>query len=254
MSEALNPSNESQQATTENWFASWFDTPYYHILYKDRDYEEAQLFMDNITNYLNLPEEAKILDLACGKGRHSIYLNQLGYDVTGADLSENSIAIAKKAENESLHFIVHDMRQPCESKYDAILNLFTSFGYFENDQDNLITLKAIQSSLTEYGFAVIDFMNVTNVVNNLVPEEIKTVDGIDFKIKRFELDGYIYKEIDFEDKGEQFHFTEKVRALTLTDFENLMEEAGIFLLDVFGDYKLKKFHKTESERLIMIFK
>jgi hypothetical protein len=80
------------------------------------------------------------------------------------------------------------------------------------------------------------------------------VDGIDFHIKRYVKDGHIFKEIDFEDKGQKFHFTEKVKALTLKDFEALMEEAGIFLLDVFGDYKLKKFHKTESERLIMIFK
>lgn len=251
MSDFQNPESTPKP---ESWFASWFDTPYYHILYKDRDYTEAQLFMDNITNYLNLPEEAKILDLACGKGRHSIYLNQLGYDVTGADLSENSIAEAKKDENEKLHFVVHDMRESCPEKYDAILNLFTSFGYFENDADNFKTLKAIHDSLSEFGFAVIDFMNVYQVVNNLVPEEVKTVDGIDFHIKRFVLDGYIYKEIDFEDKGEKFHFTEKVRALTLSDFENLMEEAGIYLLDIFGDYKLRKFHKMESERLIMVFK
>ncbi|MGK4568744.1 class I SAM-dependent methyltransferase [Flavobacterium sp. 3HN19-14] len=240
--------------TCPNWFASWFDTPYYHILYKDRDHAEAQLFMDNITNYLNLPEDAKILDLACGKGRHSIYLNELGYDVTGADLSENSIVEASKSANEKLHFVVHDMREPFAQKYDAILNLFTSFGYFENDSDNLKTLQSICKSLTEYGFGVIDFMNVDQVISNLVPQETKTVDGIDFHIRRFYIDGHIYKEIDFEDKGKQYHFTEKVQALTLEDFENLMEEAGIYLLDVFGDYKLRKFHKKESERLIMIFK
>ena len=97
-------------------------------------------------------------------------------------------------------------------------------------------------------------MNVTNVLNTLVPEEIKHVDGIDFHIKRYLKDGHIYKEIDFADQGHNFHFTEKVKALTLKDFEEMMEEAGIFLLDIFGDYKLKKFHKTESERLIMIFK
>jgi hypothetical protein len=67
-------------------------------------------------------------------------------------------------------------------------------------------------------------------------------------------DGHIFKEIAFEDQGESFHFTEKVQALTLQDFQAMMEEAGIYLLDIFGDYKLKKFHKTESERLIMIFK
>lgn len=242
------------QKEKNTWFASWFDSPYYHILYKDRDYAEAQVFMDNITQYLNLPDDAKILDLACGKGRHSIYLNELGYDVTGADLSENSIAEASKHSNEKLHFEVHDMRVPFEQKFDAVFNLFTSFGYFENDADNLTTLKAIQQSLSEYGFAVIDFMNVQHVIENLVPEEVKTVEGIDFHIKRYVIDNHIYKEIDFEDNGEKFHFTEKVQALTLQDFEGMMEEAGIYLLDTFGDYKLKKFFKNESERLIMVFK
>lgn len=242
------------QKETNNWFASWFDTPYYHILYKDRDHEEAQQFMDNLTNYLNLPEEAKILDLACGKGRHSIYLSELGYDVTGADLSENSIAEASAHANEKLHFTVHDMREPFNEKFDAIFNLFTSFGYFDNDEDNLKALKAIHDSLSEYGFAVIDFMNVDYVIKNLIPEEVKSVEGITFSIKRYVKDNYIYKEIDFEDKGQQFHFTEKVKALTLQDFEQMMEEAGIYLLDIFGDYKLHRFYKNESERLIMIFK
>jgi archaellin len=172
----------------------------------------------------------------------------------GVDLSENSIAIANKNANATLHFQVHDMRHSFDEKYDAIFNLFTSFGYFENDADHLKTLVAIKESLTEYGFGVIDFMNSTNVIANLVPEETKTVDGIDFHIKRFHIDGYIYKEIDFQDDGQKFHFTEKVRAFTLQDFQELMTEAGIYLLDIFGDYKLKKFHKTDSERLIMIFK
>ena len=242
------------QEETNKWYASWFDTPYYHILYKDRDYEEAQLFMDNLTQYLNLPDDAKILDLACGKGRHSVYLNKLGYDVTGADLSENSIAEASESANETLHFEVHDMREPFDKKFDAIFNLFTSFGYFENEEDNLKTLMAIRDSLTEYGFAVIDFMNVKHVADNLVPDEVKTVEGIDFHIKRYIKDGHIFKEIDFEDKGEKYHFTEKVRALTLEDFEAMMAEADINLLDIFGDYKLKKFFKNESERLILIFK
>ncbi|MBL0737220.1 class I SAM-dependent methyltransferase [Flavobacterium sp. GN10] len=254
MSEKHNAPIQNQEDDNQNWYSSWFDTPYYHILYKDRNYREAQVFMDNLTHYLNLPEKAKVLDLACGKGRHSIYLNQLGYDVLGADLSENSIAEASKNSNETLHFKVHDMREPFEEKFDAIFNLFTSFGYFESDDDNLTTLKAIKESLSEYGFAVIDFMNVANVIENLVPEEVKTVDEIDFHIKRYVEDGHIFKEIDFEDQGRKYHFTEKVKALTLKDFQDLMDEAGIFLLDIFGDYKLKKFHKTESERLIMIFK
>ena len=245
---------ENKNLNTQKWYASWFDTPFYHILYKDRDYNEAQHFMDNLTGYLNLPENAKILDLACGKGRHSIYLNSLGYEVTGADLSENSIAEASKSANETLHFKVHDMRNPCDEKYDAIFNLFTSFGYFEKDEDNLTTLKAIHNSLNETGFACIDFMNVDYVIANLVDEEIKTVENIDFHIKRYVKENHIYKEIRFTVAGEEYHFTEKVQALRLADFEQMMEEAGIYLLDIFGNYKLQKFFKNESERLIMIFK
>jgi SAM-dependent methyltransferase len=246
--------SENSNSKTENWFASWFDTPYYHILYKDRNYREAQIFMDNLTHYLNLPEHAKVLDLACGKGRHSIYLNQLGFTVLGVDLSENSIEIASKNANETLHFQIHDMREPFEEQFDAVFNLFTSFGYFDNDEDNLKTLIAIKESLSDYGFAVIDFMNVPFVLDNLIAEETKTVDEIDFHLKRYLKDGFIIKEIDFEDKGEKFHYEEKVRALTLDDFTKMMDEAGIYLLDTFGDYKLKKYHKNTSERLIMIFK
>jgi SAM-dependent methyltransferase len=254
MSEDHKPTINHQEPSTKNWFTSWFDTPYYHILYKERNYREAQIFMDNLTQYLNLPDKAKVLDLACGKGRHAIYLSQLGYTVLGADLSENSIAEASRNSNTHLSFKVHDMREPFEEKFDAIFNLFTSFGYFEDEADNLKTLIAIKESLSETGFAVIDFMNVNQVIETLVPEEVKTVDQIEFHIKRYVKEGHIYKEISFEDQGQYYHFTEKVRAFSLQDFQELMDEAGIYLLDIFGDYKLKKFHKTDSERLIMIFK
>ena len=236
------------------WFASWFDTPFYHILYKDRDHTEAQSFMDTLTNYLNLPEHGKILDLACGKGRHSMYLNALGYDVTGVDLSENSIAYAKQFENETLHFEVHDMCQPFHQKFDAVFNLFTSFGYFEKDEDNLNTIKAIKENLNDYGFGVIDFMNSNHVIQHLVPEDVKTIQNIKFHQKRYVKQGYIYKDIQFNYKGEAYDFQERVKALSLEDFESLFEQAEVHLLDVFGDYKLRKFDKKSSERLVMIFK
>jgi len=236
------------------WFASWFDTPFYHILYKDRDHTEAQSFMDTLTNYLNLPEHGKILDLACGKGRHSMYLNALGYDVTGVDLSENSIAYAKKFENENLHFEVHDMCQPFHEKFDAVFNLFTSFGYFEKDEDNLNTIKAIKANLNDYGFGVIDFMNSNFIIQHLVPEDTKTIQNIKFNQKRYVKDGYIFKDIQFNYKDEEYSFQERVKAFSLEDFESLFEQADVHLLDVFGDYKLRKFDKKSSERLVMIFK
>lgn len=245
---------ETTPNSDENWFESWFDSPYYHVLYQNRDEKEAQLFMDNLVHFLNLPEDAKILDLACGKGRHSIYLNALEYDVTGVDLSENSIKKATEFSNEKLNFKVHDMRNYLNEKYDAIFNLFTSFGYFNAKSDNLKALNAIKNGLTETGFAVIDFMNVDYVLQNLIAEEEKIVDGITFFMKRYYKDAAIFKEIQFEDQGKKYHFTEKVQAIRLEDFETMMEETGLYLLAIFGDYKLKKFHKNESERLILIFK
>lgn len=246
--------SDSTAKNSENWFSTWFDTPYYHILYKNRNDEEAQTFMDNITHYLNMPENGTILDLACGKGRHSIYLNKLGYQVTGVDLSENSIAIAKESSNETLQFKTHDMREPMNETFDAVFNLFTSFGYFDTHEDNIKTLKAIKESINEYGFGVIDFFNADFIIENLVAEETKEIDGITFNIKRSLENKKIIKEIRFEDKGESFFFTEKVSAFTLTDFEEMMEEAGIYLLEIFGDYKLRKFYKSQSERLILLFK
>ena len=210
--------------------------------------------MDNLTNYLNLPEDGKVLDLACGKGRHSVYLNSLGYNVTGVDLSENRIAYAKQFENDTLHFEVHDMCKPYNEKFDAVFNLFTSFGYFDKEEDNLNTIKAIKEDLNEFGFGVIDFMNTDFIIENLVAEDVKTIEGIEFHQKRYVKDGYIIKDISFTADGEDYNFQERVKALTLKDFETLFEKAGVFLLDVFGDYKLRKYYKTTSERLVMIFK
>ncbi|MBR9757837.1 MAG: class I SAM-dependent methyltransferase [Algicola sp.] len=238
---------------TTQWYASWFNTPYYHTLYKDRDHKEAELFMNNLTAYLNLPEDGKILDLACGKGRHAVFLNGLGYNVVGADLSESSIAHAKQFENDRLTFKVHDMSLPYGEKFDAVFNLFTSFGYFEDDSDNLKTIKAIKDNLKPHGFGVIDFMNVDFVLDHLVAEDEKNINGITFNQKRSYSDGHIVKTISFTDEGQHFEFKERVKALRLKDFEHMFNAAGIYLLDVFGDYNLSKFSPKTSERLIMIF-
>ena len=94
------------QKDEKPWYASWFDTPFYHILYQDRDEKEAALLINHLLTHLELSPPAKILDLACGKGRHSRYLNHLGYDVVGLDLSQQSIDYAKQYENDSLHYSV----------------------------------------------------------------------------------------------------------------------------------------------------
>ena len=238
---------------TKDWYSSWFDTPFYHILYKNRDNKEAHAFMENLTSYLNIPENSSILDLACGKGRHAVYLNSIGYDVTGIDLSEKSIAFAKQFKNYTLHFEVHDMRKAYPKQFNAVFNLFTSFGFFDDAKDDLNTIKSIKANLKEHGVGIIDFLNADFVINNLVKENTKTIDGIDFHLKRYVENGFIVKNISFEADGKPYNYQELVKALTLEDFKEMFAEANVQLLDVFGDYKLNKYSKHNSERLIMIF-
>ncbi len=242
------------QKENDCWISSWFNTPYYHILYKDRDHREAAFFMDALTQRLNLKENMSILDLACGRGRHSKYLSRQGFDVTGLDLSPESIAYAKQYENPSLHFEVHDMCEPYKEKFDAVFNLFTSFGYFEKEEDNLRTIKAIKADLKSTGFGVIDFLNSKKVIDNLIPTETKIVGDITFDLTRY-LDGdYIIKDIRFTDNGENYFYKERVKALTLNDFKEYFNAAGVELIDIFGDYRLHEFDENTSDRLILIFK
>ncbi len=241
------------QKETKNWYQKWFDTPFYHILYKNRDDKEAGEFMTNLTSHFNLPSQAEILDLACGKGRHSRYLNELGFEVTGIDLSPKSIAFAKQFENETLEFKEHDMSFPYPKKFDAVFNLFTSFGYFENEEDNLKTIQAIKSELKPGGFGVIDFLNVPFITKHLVPSETRVIDGINFTINRSIQDGYILKDIQFQFENENYSFQERVKAITLSDFKEYFKQANVTLLDCFGNYQLDTYHEETSSRLILIF-
>ena len=236
----------------KDWFASWFDTSYYHILYSHRDHSEAKEFMQNLIAFLKLKEDDLLLDLGCGKGRHSIYLNSLGFNVIGADLSKNSIYEAKKHENDRLKFIEHDMRNPFRLKYSAILNLFTSFGFFEDDNEDISILQNMKNALKQDGVAIIDFMNVKKVVPNLVSEETQTIQGITFNISRYVKNGFIVKEINFDADGDHHTYFEKVKILDLDKIKEYLNFVGFKIKHTFGDYHLKSFDEESSDRLILV--
>lgn len=238
----------------KDWFTDWFNTSYYHTLYKDRNDVDAQLFMKNITAFLSLPKTSHILDLPCGKGRHAVFLNSLGYKVTGGDLSENSIKYAKKFENEFLNFEKHDMRKPFNNKYDAVFNLFTSFGYFEEDAEDILILDNIKKGLNKDGFFVFDFLNAEKVKLNLVKEEVKTVDNITFNIKREIKNGFIFKHISFFADEKNHSFTERVKYLDLPKMTSFFKKVGFNIENIFGNYNLDTYNYKTSDRLIIVAK
>jgi SAM-dependent methyltransferase len=238
----------------KEWFSTWFDSPFYHVLYDERNEKEANEFLNNLVKWLKPQPGASALDLACGAGRHSRALASHGLKVSGCDLSPNSIEEAKKNSDPSLTFFVHDMREKLDDRYQYIFNLFTSFGYFEDMSQNALVLKSVHDALIEPGILVIDFMNAHKVVRDLrFRQEIKKCDIL-FHIKKEVVNGRIIKTIAFEHDGKSYYFQEKVQTLELTDFQKLLADANFEILQLAGNYKLEAFDLEQSDRLILICK
>jgi len=236
-----------------DWFADWFNSKYYHILYQNRDEKEAENFIQNLSQFFK--KEDKIIDIACGAGRHTLFLSKLGYHTTGIDLSEESIKFAKEKSKGKIPFEVWDMRK-CYKKqeFDVALNLFTSFGYFNNKEDDFSAIKAMSDNLKNDGILIIDFLNSKKVISNLIKTETKEINGVQFNISRKVEDGFIIKNIEVNHNEDRFSFQEKVKALTKENFSEILTFAGLQIIDTFGNYKLDEFNHQTSDRLIIIAK
>ncbi len=234
------------------WYEDWFDSPYYSILYKHRDDQEARSFIDALLSRIQPPGDACILDLACGRGRFSRYLAEQGYEVTGLDLSESSITYARQFETARLSFFTHDMRLPYRINYfDCIFSFFTSFGYFNTDAEHQRMLKSVHAGLKPGGIFVLDFFNAHHVRKQLPAAEEKTLDGIHFYIDKREESPFVTKTIRFEDNGHRFFFKEKVQLYECDALKDLFSKAGLREIDCWGDYSLNPFDKAGSPRLIL---
>lgn len=237
----------------KEWFEAWFDSPYYHLLYKGRDEQEAKKSLDQLLSVLHLPKGARIMDLACGRGRHAKYLAEKGFQVTGLDISEKSIAFARQFESEQLEFFQHDMRKPFRINYfDAVLNMFTSFGYFNSDREHLLAIQSISSNLCGGGLLLLDYFNSTWIKQRLVAKETKALDGVTFSLKRWIEDEHVHKTVSFDYEGQPVEFTESVRLFELADFERFYEACHLKLIHTYGDYAGSPFDPTRSARLIMV--
>jgi SAM-dependent methyltransferase len=233
------------------WFESWFDSPYYKILYQHRNDNEAQFFIQNLLKKIPLKPYDNILDLACGRGRHAKWINHFGFNVYGIDLSENSIAEAKPLENTRLHFFVQDMRYfSLPVSFALILSLFTSFGYFENPMDNFKVLKRIYQHLKPQGYFVLDFLNAHWVVQNLVEKETKVIQDVQFEITKFIENKKIIKQIDVKDGKLNYSFYEKVNLFTLDDLSTMLEKENYHILAQWGNYDLSDYEQN-SPRVIL---
>jgi SAM-dependent methyltransferase len=239
----------------KGWYKEWFNSPYYHLLYNNRDEDEAILFIKKLIGYLQPKPGSTMLDVACGKGRHSIALAEMGFDVTGIDLSADSIEAAKASENEQLHFYQHDMRLPFWiNYYDFAFNFFTSFGYFRTRREHDNAFRTIAQSLNPNGLFVIDYLNVHYSEEHLQRTETKKIDDTIFHISRWHDEDHFFKQIQVENKGHLLKhlFTEKVAKFSPGDFTDMLAYQGMQVKEIFGDYQLGPYDIRKSPRMIII--
>ena len=241
----------------KSWFRDWFNSPYYHQLYFNRDDREAAAFIDKLINYLKPACGSTMLDVACGKGRHSIQLANKGFDVTGIDLSDDSINEALQSQTDTLHFYRHDMRLPFWINYfDYAFNFFTSFGYFKTRREHDNAIRTIAQAIKKDGFFVMDFLNVHYAEDHLIHQSEKEIDGINFIITKWFDETHFYKKIVVEDEclQEPMTYTEKVAKFSLGDFTEMFAYQGLQIQEVFGDYGFGNYDVKKSPRMLMIAK
>lgn len=237
------------------WYVDWFNSPYYHLLYNNRNETEATFFINNLCDNLKIRNASNIWDLACGKGRHAIALNAKKLRVIGTDLSVNSITEATRSSNADLEFFVHDMRQPFKIDYfDAVFNLFTSIGYFKDPNDNFLVFENVALSLKKGSVFVVDFFNAQKVIDSFKTDYTEQRGDITFEIKKKIENNAIIKHIEFSDGVKNYYFEEMVSLLKQNDFEAFAKKAGLTLLSTFGNYHFEPFNEKTSDRLILVFK
>lgn len=240
----------------QEWFEDWFDSPYYHLLYQNRSEQEATNFVDTLVNRFSMPPGITLLDLACGKGRHSIAFAVHGLDVTGLDLSRQSIEYAQQFERDNLHFFVHDMRETFRVNYfDVVCNLFTSFGYFETARDHTQAARSIAQAIKPGGYFIIDFVNRLPAIRNIEANTHETIvrNNVTFDIARSHTAKRLLKKIRVDDGDNVYSFEEAVTSFTKDEMIGLFTAAGLTYRQVFGDYQLNAYDEANSPRMIMQF-
>lgn len=243
-------------AVSEKWYQNWFDSEHYLKLYHSRDNTEAKKFAKMICNIINIKPGSSILDLGCGAGRHSIILSKMGYQVTGFDLSRHLLMEARSnsiQQKTSLSLVRGDIRNlPFKPEFDLVLNIFTSWGYFESDLENFTVLKNAILLKKPTGFFVLDFLNAEYLKKNLIENSETEFAGVTYREKRYIKNERVIKSIKFCDGSDEKCYEESVRLFTKDQIIEVFTEIGVTNISLFGDYDGSRFSSSNSQRIICL--
>lgn len=238
------------------WFKQWFNSEEYLNVYQHRDKKDAKELLQLVLDNIDSTKVKTVLDMATGNGRHAILLARKGYRVTAVDLSEMLLGIAQKntaKENLNIEFVHSDLRKyEPDKKFNLIINLFTSIGYFEDDEENFHLLNKAYDLLEEDGYFVLDYMNINFVRNTLVPVSVDTMDNSTITQNRFIKNERVIKEIIIEKEKSTEKYYESVRMFSYEEIITAMKKIGFHVLHTFGDFLGNPFELETSPRIIII--
>lgn len=240
----------------KEWFKDWFNTEEYLNVYRHRNDAEARQLVELILKETGLPRQSSVLDLACGAGRHSILFAQKGFRVTAVDLSDKLLGVAKKTAEDNevkINFVKSDIRHfSISEKFNLVVNLFTSFGYFESDEENFKLFDIAHSHLLEEGYFVLDYFNSAYLRKNLVEESTDDLNNFKLIQKRRIENKRVIKDIFIRKDGTEEHYCESVRMYSRDELVNVIERSGMKIKNIFGGFGGEDFDERNSQRIIII--
>ena len=237
------------------WFRDWFGSEYL-ALYPHRDRAEGRRAVRLLRDATGLGPGTRVLDVGCGPGRHLAEMHRIGYRATGLDLSPSMLAAARAAVPDC-GLVQADMRRlPFRSgSFDVVTSYFTSFGYFEHENDDLGALREARRLLSAGGWYLLDFLNAAEVVAQLKTEDRRTVSGMQVVQERRLADGgrIIEKRIRIVARGDApaREFVERVRLYRPEDLNSMLVRAGLAPGPTFGGYDCTP-HAQGSPRYIVL--
>ena len=244
---------------TQPWYVEFFGENYLRQYRPFLTPERTEREVLGIIDRLGLSPGACILDLACGSGRHSIPLAALGYQVTGLDLSPVLLDVARAAARDvgaRVRWVHSDMRSiPFEAEFDAVINIFTAFGYLETQQEDQKVLDQACRALIPGGLFLMDTVNREALLRRFLPADVTRHDDGLLVLQEQEFD-LVSSRLNarvtlFEPDGSRKEYRQSLRFYTLTELSDMCEAAGMRLEGYYGGLDGSEL-TLDSRRLIVV--
>jgi len=234
------------------WYKKSFGTLYPQI-YSHRDEETAVTEIENLLDFLRIGAGALVLDVCCGGGRHLLPLRKKKLAAFGIDLSAPLLCEASEKPGLDGRLVMGDMRRlPFGGAFDLVVNLFSSFGYFEEESENEHALAEMVQALKPGGTLVMDHINAGLLEKTIIPESVGTFEYGTVKQRRKIVRGRVIKHIDvIHNDGEQQHFIESIALYTPDQLITLCKKAGLSEPRFMGNFDGEPF-AAESPRMILV--